>query len=139
MMVDILSKVDVVRERVSRLREYSGVSFEKFLSDYTLRAAIERNLEVAIQGCIDIAKIIIKRERLREPEDNKGTFVVLAENGLISEESLKFLLPMAGTRNILVHGYDKVDESIIFGIIRRHLEDFDRFLCEIDDRYLKKH
>ena len=31
-------------------------------------------------------------------------------------------MPMTGTRNILVHGYDKVDDSLIYGILKRHLK-----------------
>ncbi|MDP2753906.1 MAG: DUF86 domain-containing protein [Nitrospirota bacterium] len=44
---------------------------------------------------------------------------------------------MAGTRNVLVHGYDKIDDTIIFGVIKQHLSDFEKFLKEIEERYLK--
>lgn len=112
-MEEIKAKIAVVHERVRRLQRFSKLSFEAYLKDITIKDAVERNIEVAIQACIDIGRIIIKRKKLREPEDNKGVFVVLAENGFISERSLKFLVPMAGTRNVLVHGYDKVDDNII--------------------------
>ncbi len=91
----------------------------------------ERGIQVAIETCLDIAKIIISNKHLPEPKDNKGVFVVLAEAGVISADSLKFLVPMAGTRNILVHGYDKVDDALMYGILKYHLEDFDRFIGEI--------
>lgn len=136
-MEEIKSKIAVVQERVRRLSIFTGLSFESYLKDLTTRDAVERNIEVAIQACIDIARIIIKLEGLREPEDNKGVFVVLAENDIISEDSLKFLIPMAGTRNVLVHGYDKIDDAIIFGVLKKHLSDFNTFLKEIEERYLK--
>lgn len=135
-MEEIKSKIAVVQERVRRLSIFTGLSFESYLKDLTTRDAVERNIEVAIQACIDIARIIIKLEGLREPEDNKGVFVVLAENDIISEDSLKFLIPMAGTRNVLVHGYDKIDDAIIFGVLKKHLSDFNTFLKEIEERYL---
>jgi len=134
---EIEAKIAVVQERMRRLFLFTGLSFESYLKDLTTRDAVERNIEVAIQACIDIAKIIIKREGLREPEDNKGVFVVLAEHGIISEDSLRFLIPMAGARNILVHGYDKIDDAIIFGVLKKHLTDFNSFLKEIEGRYLK--
>lgn len=137
-MEEIRAKISVVQERVRRLSSFSEISFESYLKDYTIKDAVERNIEVAIQACIDIARIIIKREGLREPEDNKGVFVVLAENGIISEESLRFLIPMAGTRNVLVHGYDKVNDTIIFGVLKNHLNDFYTFLREIEERYTEK-
>ena len=45
---------------------------------------------------------------------------------------------MAGTRNILVHSYDEVDNGLMYGILKRHLNDFDLFLTEIRDNYLLK-
>jgi uncharacterized protein YutE (UPF0331/DUF86 family) len=73
---------------------------------------------------------------LRDPKDNKDIFVVLAEKGIISPQSLEFLAPMAGTRNVLVHGYDKVEDTIIYVVLKRHLGDFDTFLKEIRNNYL---
>jgi len=135
---EIEAKIAVVQERVRRLLRFSEISFESYLSDNTTKDVVERNIEVAIQACIDIAKVIIKKEGFREPEDNKGVFVVLAENGIISEDSVKLLIPMVGTRNVLVHGYDKIDDMIIFGVLKKHLDDFFRYLREIEERYLKK-
>jgi uncharacterized protein YutE (UPF0331/DUF86 family) len=134
---EIKAKIAVVQERVRRLSIFTGLSFESYLKDLTTRDAVERNIEVAIQACIDIAGIIIKLEGFREPEDNKGVFVVLAENAIISEDSLRFLIPMAGTRNVLVHGYDKIDDAIIFSVLKKHLSDFNTFLKEIEERYLE--
>jgi uncharacterized protein YutE (UPF0331/DUF86 family) len=38
---------------------------------------------------------------------------------------------MAGTRNILVHGYDRIDDALIYGIIQKHLPDFESFIQQI--------
>jgi uncharacterized protein YutE (UPF0331/DUF86 family) len=43
---------------------------------------------------------------------------------------------MAGTRNILVHGYDKVEDSIVFSVIKRHLDDFAEYLREVKNNFL---
>lgn len=137
-MEEIRAKIAVVGERVRRLSGFSGLSFASYCGDFKTRDVVERNIEVAIQGCIDIGKIIIKKDGLREPEDNRGVFTVLAENGIISDESLKFLIPMAGTRNVLVHGYDKIDDAIIFGILQKHLADFQKFIAEIEKKYLRE-
>lgn len=137
-MEEIKAKIAVIEERLRRLKEFAALSFESYLSDKTIKDAVERNIEIAGQACIDVSRIIIKKEGLREPEDNKGTFVVLAENRIISSNSLKFLLPMAGTRNILVHGYDKIDDSIVFGIMKNQLDDFGTFIKEVEENYLKR-
>ncbi len=123
-------------ERLEQLcKEFS--SFNEYQASLDAKDIAERNLQVAIEACLDIGKIIISAKKLNEPKDNKGIFVVLAEGGIISHKSLDFLLPIAGARNILVHGYDKVDDGLIYGVIKSHLDDFANFLREIKENYLK--
>ena len=111
-------------------------SFTEFQSDLDTKDITERNLQTAIEACLDIAKIIISQKKLPEPKDNKGVFKVLAENGIISSNSLSFLIPMAGIRNILVHGYDKIDDNLIYGVLKKHLDEFQIFLRQIRDNFL---
>jgi len=131
-------KMKALGERLERLeqlcKEFS--SFNEYQASLDAKDIAERNLQVAIEACLDIGKIIISAKKLNEPKDNKGIFVVLAEGGIISHKSLDFLLPMAGARNILVHGYDKVDDGLIYGVIKSHLDDFAKFLREIKENYL---
>lgn len=133
-------KIKAVQDRVKRLEQLSATlsSFGKYQASPDAKDIAERNIQVAIEGCLDIAKVVISSMELPEPKDNKGVFTVLAEAGILSNESLKFLVPMAGTRNVLVHGYDKVEDSIIYGVIKQHLKDFAVFLKEINENYLKK-
>lgn len=133
-------KIKAVQDRVKRLEQLSATlsSFGKYQASPDAKDIAERNLQVAIEGCLDIAKVVISSMELPEPKDNKGVFTTLAEAGILGNESLKFLVPMAGTRNVLVHGYDKVEDSIIYGVIKQHLKDFAVFLKEINENYLKK-
>lgn len=137
-MKTIEKKIKAVQDRVKRLEQLSDTlsSFDKYQASPDVKDIAERNIQVAIEGCLDIAKIVISSKGLPEPKDNKGLFTVLAEAGILSDASLKFLVPMAGTRNVLVHGYDKVEDSVIYGVIKRHLDDFGVFLKEIKENYL---
>ena len=125
----------MVEARVLKLKSMSKNinSFEEYLSSQDNIDIAERNIHVAIEACMDIGKIIIANKNLKEPVDNKGIFAVLAEAGIINKKSLGFLMPMAGTRNILVHGYDRVDSALIYGIIKKHLQDFDEFLRQLSE------
>jgi len=132
-MKSILKKIKMVRDRISRLEDLSSKinSFEDYIASKENIDIAERNIHVAIESCLDIGKIIISNQNLKEPADNKGIFFVLSESSIIDKDSLAFLVPMAGTRNILVHGYDRIDNTLIFGIIKRHLPDFERFLKQV--------
>ena len=139
-MKTVERKMTLVLDRVGRLKQLSDKikSFKGYQESPDWKDLAERNLQIAIEGCLDIGKIIISQKMLRDPKDNKDVFVILAEAEIIGPLSFEFLAPMAGTRNILVHGYDKIDNSLIYGILKRHLNDFDVFLTEIRDNHLLK-
>jgi uncharacterized protein YutE (UPF0331/DUF86 family) len=134
----IEQKISTLLEKIERLKKFREISFNEFSENLDIKDIVERNLQIAIEACIDIGKVIISDMNLREPTDNKGVFKVLAENGIIIQESLDFLMPMAGTRNVLVHGYDKIDETVIFGILKKHMEDFYKYLADIKKNYLER-
>ncbi len=132
-MKSIQRKLGTLRDRLQRLDQVAqkAISFQDYQKSLDKKDVAERNLQIAIETCLDIGKIIISLKQLSEPKDNKDIFVVLAEAKVISKDSLKFLVPMAGTRNILVHGYDKIDDSLMYGIIKNHLKDFHTFIDEV--------
>jgi uncharacterized protein YutE (UPF0331/DUF86 family) len=134
----IEKKIKTVQERVKRLEQVSRKlsSVQDYQTSPDIKDIAERNLQVAIEACLDIAKIIISTNDLPEPKDNKGVFTVLAEAGILSKNTMKFLVPMAGTRNVLVHGYDRVEDSIVFNVIKQHLNDFAAYLKEVKNNFL---
>lgn len=131
----------VITERVNYLKEISEEfpSFSSFRkADHKSISAIERDLQVAIEACMDIGKVIISEKRLRPPESMKDVCAILYENGFIDKRMLHALERMVGTRNILVHRYEKVDMEIIYGILKRHLRDFQKFIRQIYEKISKK-
>ena len=130
-------KIGSVEERLGRLEALSQrlTTFSDYQSSADRKDIAERNLQLAIEACLDIGKIIISREGLSEPTDNKAIFRVLAEAGFISRRSLEIMIPMAGMRNILVHGYDKIDDALIYGVLKKRLSDFGRYLADIRRKY----
>ena len=139
-MQSIKRKIQIVSERVNRLKELSMQipSFSYYQSNPFYKDVTERNVHIAIEACLDIAKIIISIDQLDEPSDYKGLFVSIAKAGIIDHEMLDFLIPKAGTRNILVHSYDKIDDSIIYGILKKHLSNILNFIDVIKSNYVNK-
>ncbi len=138
-MKTIEKKVNTAEQRILKLKDMARRlnSFEEYTASRDNMDIAERNIQVAIEACLDIGKIIIASKGLAEPADNKGIFSVLAEADIITKESLSFLMPMAGTRNTLVHGYDRIDDALIYGIIKNHLNNFEDFLNQVRD-YARK-
>jgi uncharacterized protein YutE (UPF0331/DUF86 family) len=45
---------------------------------------------------------------------------------------------MAGTRNILVHSYDRIEDAVIYRVLKKHVDGFITFLREVRDNYLNR-
>lgn len=133
---------DVLRERLALLSEYIAdleaerkISLQDFRRNKRIRRYVERTLHLAVESCLDIASHIISAEGLREPVDNKDIFAVLGEAGFLPENLVKRLMKMAQFRNILVHDYARLDPEIIWGILRRDVEDLKVFMKEIKETF----
>ena len=110
------------------LKSVKDVTFAEHAKDVKLQRFTERTLHIAIEACLDIANHIISDERLREPEDNRDVFKVLGENKIISARLQKRLEEMASFRNLIVHSYAKIDNEIVFGILKKRLRDIEEFM-----------
>lgn len=88
-MKTIEKKVNTAEQRISKLKNLARKfnSFEEYAASRDNMDIAERNIQVAIEACLDIGKIIIANQGLAEPEDNKGIFSVLAEAGIITKEA----------------------------------------------------
>jgi uncharacterized protein YutE (UPF0331/DUF86 family) len=92
---------------------------------------VEHTLQIAIQAALDVASQIVSARRLGEPETNRALFDLLHKAGIVNQPLAENLYAMAGFRNILVHGYQEVDVSIVEDIVRHHLDDLLEFVAAI--------
>ena len=65
-------------------------------------------LQVSIECCLDVTNHIIASEHFRAPKDYADSFMVIEEEGLVSDELGKRLRQMAKFRNRLVHLYGEM-------------------------------
>lgn len=91
-----------------------------------MRDIVERNLEIAIQCCIDIAHRIISLEGALKPRDAYDGILRLGELGVIPMGFARQIAPMAGFRNILAHEYLAIDWDLVYEHLQR-LEDLLKF------------
>jgi len=65
---------------------------------------------------------------LRRPEEYKDVFEILEESSIIPKPLSKRLQNMARFRNLLVHQYTRIDERIVFKILKEDLKDVKEFV-----------
>jgi uncharacterized protein YutE (UPF0331/DUF86 family) len=70
----IAARMSKVRSELALLETIRARGREAFLADGMLQAAAERALQVAIEGCLDIAHHIISREGWERPTDYADLF-----------------------------------------------------------------
>lgn len=95
------------------------------MADPDAVAALKYRFVVAIEACIDAGHHIVASELLRAPRDYADVFLVLAESGYLPEDLAAPLGDMARFRNLLVHGYQRVDDRRVVEILHSRLEDFE--------------
>jgi len=120
-----------VRGSLKELSDAQDIDWNKFVKDNRSRRFVERLLQIAIEEMIDIGHHIISDEGFREPQSYRDVFKVLTENGILSEDDLPKYEKIASFRNILVHHYEKIDDSIVYGIFKNNLKDLEEYVAYI--------
>ena len=131
-------KHEIVERKIVSLKGYlkelynaTDINWEKYITDNRSKRFVERLLQISIETMIDIAQHVIADEGLREPGSYRDVFKVLVENHVIAEEKLQRLEKIASFRNVLVHHYEKIDDSIVYGIFKNNLGDIEDFITDI--------
>ena len=119
-------RLDKLGECLSKLAPFKNKSREEYEREPYLRDIVERNLEVAIQCCIDMAHRIISIEEATKPTDHYEGFVILGQLKILPADFSKRIASMAGFRNILVHEYIGIDWNEVYQNLKR-LPDLGKF------------
>lgn len=123
----IVARLELLRQYQAQLLQIPAANFQEYDRNFLIHKATERLLPTAIEACLDIGKRIIAQERFRFPQDNQDVFSILGEEGIIPQTLCARLQDMARFRNLLVHEYAKIDNAIVYGILKKRLGDFDKF------------
>ncbi len=124
---EIASKLEQLGEYVDILKGYQHFKIEDLKADHTLKGAVERYLEIALECTIDIGEMIISREKLERPETYQEVFLILGEHGILPKDFAIKFAPSAGLRNILVHMYAKIDIGRLYYYLQNNIDDIEQF------------
>ncbi len=120
-----LELIDDCIKKLSEIRKETP-SLERYRNAWKDKDSAERNLHKIIEAIIDIGKMLIADRKLREPGNNREVFLILEEKGLFPSEFISLIDKMIGMRNIIVHCYDRIDDAIVYGVLKKNLGDIRR-------------
>jgi uncharacterized protein YutE (UPF0331/DUF86 family) len=119
--------LDRLGDEIHALRRLAARNRDDLLADDDLLAAIKYRFIIAIEVCIDVGRHVIASEGLRAPLDYADVFTVLADAALLEPSTAADLRDTARFRNLLVHGYARVDDTRVVDILRERVGDLAAF------------
>ena len=128
----ITDKMDDLEQCLRELEDYLPAAVDEYLGSGMRRRACERAFQLAFENLLDICNMIISDEGLGIPIDSKYSISKLCQFDVIPESLASRLEELTGFRNLLVHQYGRVDDSVAYTSLRDESRDFYEFLEEIE-------
>ncbi len=131
-MVDedrVLRLLRSVADDTAVLRQEAAAGEERRLDPIWLRG-VKYTFVTAIEACIDVAQHICATEGWGPPADNGDAVRLLGEHGVLTTELAISIRRAVGFRNVLVHDYIEVDDSIVVNRLKS-LDDLKEFVRQV--------
>ncbi len=123
-LADLLERI---ADQLNHLHRLATMDAEELLGDEDLLAAVKYRFIVAIEASVEACYHVISSERLRVADSFADAFMVLGEAGFVPPDRVAQLQTMARFRNLLVHGYARVDDARVVAILHSRLGELDDF------------
>lgn len=120
------AKLRELSRRLRRVEARQPASLKQLAADEDLQDILTRNLELAIQTCIDIAFHLCGAHGV-VPATAAEAFAQLGRRALIERSLAQRLQRAVGFRNVLAHEYTEVDWKIVMRVIRTDTRDLAAF------------
>ena len=125
---DLESKKEQLKKYLALAKVYSRLSLKELTANNDKRLAAERALFLVAQASIDLAEAYGRLKSFRRPSSMHEAIAILREHGTIDEKLEERLLKMVGFRNVLTHGYSKIDYEKVMHVLKHGLNDVAQFL-----------
>jgi len=103
----------------------------------TLLHTLERLFQLIVDGSVGINTHIIADSGFPMPDENRSTFTVLAEHGVLPGEFTLRITPSVGLRNLIVHKYGDVRLADMVDLVRKEIVDYREYVEHIRE-YLRR-
>lgn len=127
----LLSLLDSLETYVQELEAGLPSSLSEYNKSLEKQRFCERTLQLLIEVCVDTANLLVKELKLGLPEEEETVFEKIKDKEIISEEMYEKLKEMKKFRNILIHRYKTIDNSIVYHHAAEERSDFTEFKKEI--------
>ena len=121
------SKLTELADRLNRVRPFGALSVEELTANRDAFDLASFNLMLAVQTCADIAAHLIADERWPAAKNLAKGFTRLEEQRVLAASVAQALRKAVGLRNVVAHGYARVDPAAIHSGATSGLADLEAF------------
>ncbi len=127
----ILSLLDQLDNYTKDLEKYVPKSFDVYSKSVEKRRFTERTLQLCVEVCIDVSAILVRELKLGLPTEEENIFNKLKDAKVISSKLCEALKALKRFRNVLIHKYPVIDDTIVYATAVKDRADFSKFRKEI--------
>ncbi len=128
----IAKTIERVREYLTLIRSIEKDCLERFESDPLYRGAFLHYLYLIADSCVALAQMMIRFKDLGIPQSYQEAVEMLGDRGLLPSNFAYEFSRIAGLRNLLAHGYEKVKKDLVCEEILPRLVEVEIFLRELE-------
>jgi uncharacterized protein YutE (UPF0331/DUF86 family) len=121
---------------VQRLRRHAGRPLSALIGDADTQWIVERGLQLCAQNAVDVATHLAAGAG-RDTPDYASAIDALGELSALPAEFARRFRGVAGFRNVLVHGYLRIELERVHELLNSGLDDFVEFAGHIE-RFLER-
>ena len=98
-----------------------------------VKDGIYKRIEFTIDDIFDICAILNTDLALGVPGEDEDILTDLIQNKILSSGMLEKIQGMRGFRNIVVHRYGTIEDTLAFNLLKENIGDFSLFTAEIEN------
>ncbi len=127
----IAAKLAELTERIDRARRHCPATVEELAADRDALDLVAFNLMLAVQTCGDLAFHLIADAGWPAASTLAAGFDRLVEHGFTSAETAEQLKRAVGLRNVVAHGYARINVAMVHAAATQGVVDLERFAADI--------
>lgn len=129
----ICAKLNKLYTYYAELKNSSTISLEEYKHNSIYRRAIERTMQLIVECATDINNMLLRMNGSKGASDYFNSFIDIAELNIIPVEFALEIAPSTGLRNILVHEYEEIDDTIVYRSIDMCLKHYLHYMDLINE------
>lgn len=115
----VTAKLQQLDQVLRELRSLGELTVARLQSEWLVRRAVERDLQIAVEVLIDVCQRVLSLQGSPPAATARAALVACEQLGML--HSAEKYRPLLGFRNILVHDYDDLRLDVVADIVNHRL------------------